>query len=163
MKPENSTLEKDDKTQVENPILFNPDPKLQSITNHITEIRVLWSQLDSNGHVNNGNYQFYLDEARIQALEEEGFMIAAMRAANVGPVIQKAEIIYSKPLGHPETVRVETTFAQFKGFRGKVIQTIWRKSDSELVCKAVFDALFFDFDKRRPWKMPEEFGSKYRE
>lgn len=147
--------------QLDTKLLFNPEIAKNAKTNHTTEIPVLWSQLDANGHVNNGTYQFYLDEARMQALEEEGFSISLMRESNIGPVIQKVEIKYSKPVQHPETVLIETTFSEIKGFRGKVHQTIRRKSDNEKVCEATFDALFFDFTKNRPWKLPEVIRNKY--
>lgn len=146
---------------MEKNIFYNLETLSQSGKVHKTEIPVLWSQMDANGHVNNGTYQHYLDEARMRALEEEGFSIAKMREASIGPVIQKAEITYSKPISHPETVEIETRFSEIKGFRGKVTQTIFRKSDYEKVCVAVFDALFFDFSKNRPWKVPKEFSEKY--
>lgn len=147
--------------QPDKKLLFNPEIAKNANTKHSTEIPVLWSQLDANGHVNNGTYQFYLDEARMQALEEEGFSISLMRDANIGPVMLKAEIKYSKPIQHPETVLIETIFSEMKGFRGKVLQTIRRKSDNEKVCEATFDALFFDFSKNRPWKLPEGIRDKY--
>ncbi|HNI90957.1 MAG TPA: acyl-CoA thioesterase, partial [Leptospiraceae bacterium] len=63
-------------------------------TFHQTEIPVLWSHLDSNHHVNNAIFQFYFDEARMQALESTGFNLAELRKINVGPVIYKSEIEY---------------------------------------------------------------------
>lgn len=135
---------------------------IETATFHTTELPVLWSQMDANGHVNNGIYQFYFDEARMIALEEEGFSIVSMRENQIGPVIYKAEIEYAKPLSHPETAIIETTFASVSKFRGTVIQNLYRKSDLELVCKAKFYALFFDFKINRPWRIPDFFIEKYK-
>lgn len=132
-----------------------------NISLHKTEIPVLWSQMDANGHVNNGIFQFYFDEARMVALEAEGFSIAEMRANQIGPVIHKAEIEYHKPLTHPNTAIVETTFGEASKARGKVYQNIYRSTDGALVCKAVFQALFFDFKINRPWRLPDFFVNKY--
>ncbi|EMY70223.1 acyl-CoA thioesterase [Leptospira vanthielii] len=129
---------------------------------HTTEIAVLWSHLDANGHVNNGVYQSYFDEARIQALENEGFSIQEMREKKVGPVMLKAELSYHKPLHHPDAVRIETGFREMSKIKGKVIQNMFRISDGALVCEAIFSALFFDFEKNRPWKIPDAFLEKFK-
>ncbi|TGN14506.1 acyl-CoA thioesterase [Leptospira ilyithenensis] len=127
----------------------------------VSELSVLWSDMDSNGHVNNGVYQFYFDEARMQALEEEGFSLAKMREEKVGPVMYKAELSYNKPLSHPDKIRIETTFGDVTKTRGKVFQTMRRVSDGELVCQAVFHTIFFNFNTNRPWKLPDWFIEKY--
>ncbi|GBF44180.1 acyl-CoA thioester hydrolase, YbgC/YbaW family [Leptospira ellinghausenii] len=127
------------------------------IVTHTTEIPVLWSHLDANGHVNNGVYQSYLDEARMQALEKIGFSIREMRENLVGPVVLKAELNYHKPLNHPDSVRIETGFRDMTAVRGTVVQNMYRVSDGVLVCEAIFSAIFFDFAKKRPWKIPKHF------
>ncbi|TGL62454.1 acyl-CoA thioesterase [Leptospira jelokensis] len=124
---------------------------------HTTEIPVLWSHLDANGHVNNGVYQSYFDEARMQALESIGFSIREMRENLVGPVVMKAELNYHKALNHPESVRIETGFRDMTQIRGTVVQTMYRVSDGALVCEAFFSAIFFDFAKKRPWKIPKHY------
>ncbi|MGV3666411.1 MAG: acyl-CoA thioesterase [Leptospira bouyouniensis] len=124
---------------------------------HTAEIPVLWSHLDANGHVNNGVYQSYFDEARMQALESIGFSIREMRENLVGPVVLKAELTYHKPLGHPDVVRIETGFRDMTAVRGTVVQTMFRSSDGVLVCEANFSAIFFDFAKKRPWKIPKQY------
>ncbi|GBF52024.1 acyl-CoA thioester hydrolase, YbgC/YbaW family [Leptospira ryugenii] len=124
---------------------------------HNTEITVLWSHMDANGHVNNGIYQSYFDEARMQALEKAGFSIAQMRSEQIGPVILEAHLTYHKPLSHPDSVRIETNFRDGSKFKGKVVQSMYRISDGELVCRAEFLALFFDFKKKRPYALPDEF------
>ncbi|XDD48514.1 acyl-CoA thioesterase [Leptospira sp. WS39.C2] len=122
---------------------------------HIAEIPVLWSHLDANGHVNNGVYQSYLDEARMQALESVGFSIREMRENLVGPVVMKAELTYHKPLHHPDSVRIETGFRDMTAVRGTVLQNMYRISDGALVCAAIFSAIFYDFARKRPWKIPK--------
>ncbi|HMV45616.1 MAG TPA: acyl-CoA thioesterase [Leptospiraceae bacterium] len=132
-------------------------------TFHQTEIPVLWSHLDSNHHVNNAIFQFYFDEARMQALESTGFNLAELRKINVGPVIYKSEIEYKKPLYHPETAIIQTWFEGLEKVRGITCQNLYRKSDGELVCKARFYSIFFDLEKDKPWKIPLELGENLRE
>lgn len=119
------------------------------------EIPVLWSQLDSNGHVNNGVYQFYFDEARMKALEERGFALSEMRKEKIGPVMYRSELDYKKQLHHPDTVLIKTYIKKMEKARGVMVQELYRKSDGELVCYAEFHCIFMDFAKNRPWKIPE--------
>jgi YbgC/YbaW family acyl-CoA thioester hydrolase len=129
-------------------------------TFHSTEIHVLWSQLDSNHHVNNSVFQTFFDEARMQALEEIGFNLNELRKIQVGPVIYKAEMEYKKPLFHPETAIIYTWFDEIEKVRGVIHQSLYRKSDLELVCKAKFYSLFLDLNKNKPWKLPTHLATK---
>ncbi|MDF3819911.1 acyl-CoA thioesterase [Leptospira sp. 96542] len=124
---------------------------------HTTKLPVLWTQMDSNGHVSNGTYQFFMDEARMQALEDLGFSIQTMRTQGIGPVVLEANLKYNKPLSHPDSVLVETYFESETQIRSFVIQNMYRSSDGELVCAAKFSAIFYDFAKKRPWKLPQFF------
>lgn len=40
---------------------------------HSTQIVIRWDELDPNDHVNNKNFQGYLDEARMRAMRGLGF------------------------------------------------------------------------------------------
>ncbi len=124
---------------------------------HSTTLPILWSQMDANGHVNNGTYQYLFDEARMQALDHVGFSVAKLRSESIGPVVLKAELTYHKPVSHPDSVRIETGFGDGNKIKGKVMQNMYRVSDGALVCEAVFLALFFDFKKGRPMKLPDFF------
>lgn len=42
------------------------------------ELPVHWSDLDANGHLNNGRYQSYLDEARMHAFDAAGMGLASV-------------------------------------------------------------------------------------
>lgn len=117
--------------------------------------------MDANAHVNNGIYQHFFDEARMQALASVGFSIERLREEKVGPVITRAELEYKKPLSHPDSVEVETGFAEVSKYRGKILQRMKRVSDGGLVCEAIFTALFYDFNKKRPWALPEEFQNRF--
>ncbi|MDX1958044.1 MAG: acyl-CoA thioesterase [Leptospiraceae bacterium] len=116
------------------------------------EIRVRWNELDSNNHVNNSYYFNYFDEARMTALDEMGFGLASMRDKDIGPAIYKAELEFQKPLHHPESVIVDTHFENTIKFRSECVQTIYRKSDNGIVCKARFYCLFIRISTAKPFR-----------
>lgn len=119
------------------------------------EIPVLWSQCDPNGHLNVGNFQVYLHEGRMVALEEAGFGYEKMRADNVGPMILRSETDYKAEIRYPETISVVTTFGDLEGSRCKIYQKLIRKSDGKIACDSISSCILFDFSKKRPWKYPD--------
>ncbi|MBW0435278.1 acyl-CoA thioesterase [Leptospira yasudae] len=123
-------------------------------------VKVRWVDLDENGHVNNGVYQSYFDEARRAAFEDAGMNLGELRQKNIGPVILKAELEYKAELKYPETTRLVTRFEAKKGSRVLVIQDLYRESDGALVCSSKFFGLFMDLKRMRPYKVSEEEAAK---
>ncbi len=123
-------------------------------------LKVRWVDLDENGHVNNGIYQSYFDEARRAAFEESGLDMNDLRSRRIGPVILKAELEYRAELKYPEIVKLSTRFEAQKGSRVLVIQDLYRESDGALICSAKFYGLFMDLNRMRPYKVSEEEASK---
>ncbi|EMY77763.1 acyl-CoA thioester hydrolase, YbgC/YbaW family [Leptospira weilii serovar Ranarum str. ICFT] len=119
------------------------------------EIPVLWSQCDPNGHLNVGNFQVFLHEGRMVALEEAGFSYSKLREENVGPMILRSETDYKAEVRYPEAIFVVTTFGELEGSRCKIFQKLIRKSDHKIACESVASCILFDFSKKRPWKYPE--------
>ncbi|MBR33701.1 MAG: acyl-CoA thioester hydrolase [Spirochaetaceae bacterium] len=118
---------------------------------------VLWSDLDANGHLNNGRYQSYLDEARMQAFDSAGMGVAVMRAKSQGPVIYEANLRYRCPVEHPESLTILTWLESTNRSRGLIRQEIYRVSDQRLACEASFQGIFMDFQRGRPINFPESF------
>ncbi|MDV6236594.1 acyl-CoA thioesterase [Leptospira ellisii] len=134
-----------------------PQQAFKSFT-HMVKVR--WVDLDENGHVNNGVYQSYFDEARRAAFAETGLSLNDLRSRNIGPVILKAELEYKAELKYPETTRLVTRFEAHKGSRVLTIQDLYRESDGALVCSAKFHGLFMDLKRMRPYKVSDEEAGK---
>ncbi|EMO65479.1 acyl-CoA thioester hydrolase, YbgC/YbaW family [Leptospira kirschneri str. 200803703] len=145
--------------------LFTIEAVMNSQLKEFTyEIPVLWSQCDPNGHLNVGNFQVFLHEGRMVALEEAGYSYEKMREENIGPMILRSETDYKAEIRYPEGVIVVTSFGELKGSRCKIFQKLIRKSDGKIACESVSDCILFDFSKKRPWKYPDSllvaFGAK---
>lgn len=69
------------------------------------DIPVRWSDLDALGHVNNLAFLDYVQEARIDALEQLG---VHLEGPSDGPVVVNIQCNYRRVLHHPATVRVDT-------------------------------------------------------
>lgn len=122
--------------------------------------RVLWNQIDVNGHLSNAHYQSFFDEARMEMLEQAGLDVQAMLKKNVGPVIYRSELDYLKEVNYPEEIRIETWVEDSRKSRFVIRQDMFRKSDGELACSAKLLGVFMDFNIRRPWSVPQEIAEK---
>lgn len=62
-------------------------------------IKVRDYEVDSQGIVNNANYQHYLEHTRHMFCEQAGVSFRDMHAAGIDPVVRRIEIDYLRPLG----------------------------------------------------------------
>ncbi|WP_246052640.1 acyl-CoA thioesterase [Leptospira semungkisensis] len=96
------------------------------------------ADLDVNGHVNNGTYQSYLEEARLKAFAE-------LKAQNESQIleldrlsIRRCELEYKGELKYPEEARITTEILSSNPESTEIVQEMFRASDSALVTKASF-------------------------
>ncbi len=68
------------------------------------DIEVRWRDLDAFNHVNNASYLGYIEEARVRWFKSLSEDWAGEKAA---PILAAINVNYRKPVGWPETLRVE--------------------------------------------------------
>lgn len=66
-------------------------------------IPIRWGDMDAYGHVNNTIYFRYMEQCRVEYVEQLGFKV---RPAGSGPVIINANGTFLLPLGYPGVVEV---------------------------------------------------------
>ena len=79
---------------------------------HTTTIPIRWGDMDAYGHVNNTLYFRFMEQARCEWLEEQGYKVAPEGEA---PVIINAACTFMVPMTYPGTVEVKT----FAGHLGR--------------------------------------------
>lgn len=72
---------------------------------HTTTIPIRWGDMDAYGHVNNTVYFRYMEQARVECIEE---MKVTVRPGGDGPVIINASCTFLIPMNYPGTVEVRT-------------------------------------------------------
>ena len=72
---------------------------------HVTQIPIRWGDMDAYGHVNNTVYFRYMEQARVEWIEEMHFPV---RPGGSGPVITNAACTFLMPMNYPGTVEVRT-------------------------------------------------------
>jgi len=68
------------------------------------DMEVRWRDLDAFGHVNNASYLGYIEEARVRWFKS---MSADWANETSAPILAAVTANYRKPIGWPESLRVE--------------------------------------------------------
>ncbi len=67
------------------------------------QLKVRWSDMDANGHINNAAFFTYFEQTRIEWLQS----IAAQTTPDgYGPVVKKASCTYLLAVSHPATLEL---------------------------------------------------------
>ena len=72
---------------------------------HITKMPIRWGDMDAYGHVNNTIYFRYMEQARVEWIED---MQVVVRPGGDGPVIINASCTFLVPMTYPGMVEVRT-------------------------------------------------------
>lgn len=72
---------------------------------HVTKMPIRWGDMDAYGHVNNTVYFRYMEQARVEWVED---MHIVVRPGGDGPVIINASCTFLAPMTYPGMVEVKT-------------------------------------------------------
>ncbi len=81
---------------------------------HITKMPIRWGNMDAYGHVNNTIYFRYMEQARVEWIED---MQVVVRPGGDGPVIINASCTFLVPMTYPGMVEVRTYVWQHRSLR----------------------------------------------
>lgn len=74
---------------------------------HTSLIPIRWGDMDAYGHVNNTIYFRFMEQCRVEYIEQLGFKVMPQGTA---PVIINASCTFLMPLNYPGTVEVRMYF-----------------------------------------------------
>jgi Predicted thioesterase len=99
------------------------------------ELKVRDYECDSQGIVNNANYLHYFEVTRHEFMASLKASFIESHAKGIDPVVARADIQYKTPLVG-DNVFISSFTVERKGVKMIFHQTIHRKDDMELCCKA---------------------------
>ena len=110
------------------------------------EIEVRDYEIDSEGIVNNANYQHYLEHTRHKFCQEAGLSFKQMQEKGLIPVVNRVEIDYVTPL-RSDDVMISSLWVELKGVRFIFHQTITNKASGDIAVKAIVSCVCLENGK----------------
>ncbi|GAB2570012.1 acyl-CoA thioesterase [Dyella jejuensis] len=84
-------------------MVFN-EPEQTAVRLHTASISARWRDLDAFNHVNNSSYLTFLEEARLQWLQQ---LQGPWLSDHAVPVMAASQLNYRRPIAWPAQLRVE--------------------------------------------------------
>jgi acyl-CoA thioester hydrolase len=117
--------------------------------------RVRFRDLDPMGHVNNAVFLTYIESARVAFLRHLG---AALTLDDMGIIVARAEIDFRAPVRLGDEVEVSVTASRF-GDKSFDLEHELRV-DGNVVAEAKTVLVSYDYSKREPVPIPDEWREK---
>ena len=119
--------------------------------------KVQYYETDKMGITHHANYIRWMEEARIDFLDQLGFPYSAMEAAGIASPVTKVSCAYKRPTTFGDTVTVRVGVEAFSGAALTICYEM-RNGQGEIVCTAHSEHVFLDQAQhivRMKWQMPE--------
>ncbi|MBK5194801.1 MAG: acyl-CoA thioesterase [Proteiniphilum sp.] len=104
-------------------------------------LRVRDYECDTQGHVNNANYQHYFEVTRHDFLEKVGLNFYQLHLKGIDAVVSRVEIRYKVPLIGMDQFRCTVTSIEKSGVKYIFHQEIIRLSDNAICAKAKIEVV----------------------
>ena len=126
---------------------------------HLVEVRP--EDIDELGHAGNLVYLRWVLEAALAHSTAVGLDQAAYLARREVWVVRSHEIRYLRPALAGERLSVETRVASMAAASSIRRTRILRASDSTELCLATTDWAFFDLNRGRPRRVPDDIRARF--
>ena len=126
----------------------------------ITEIKVVESDIDVLGHVNNSVYIQYLERARLDWYSQAGAPMAEMLPKSVATVVLKIDIYFAKEARLGDCLTIHTSPIRLGNKSFDFEQFIHNQSD-EIITKATVTTVMFDTVERKSIPVIEEISRHF--
>ncbi|PLS69472.1 MAG: acyl-CoA thioesterase [Cyanobacteria bacterium M5B4] len=117
-------------------------------------------QIDFAGHVNNGVYLRWLEEARQLLLEGAGFSIPRLLEQGIVPILADLTIEYKAPLYLHNTMRLEMGCQEIRFASVTIVGDFYNEAN-RLIATSSQTALFIDRQSHKPLRMTPEQRSQF--
>ncbi|MFA5959012.1 MAG: thioesterase family protein [Tatlockia sp.] len=123
--------------------------KDKKIAIHQKTFSIEWGDMDALGHVNNGRYFDYFQQARIEWLETINLDLKQQQ----GPVVVHIACTFIKPLIYPATITLKSTL--YHPGRSSIFMDHDIYQGEELMTQGMSKIVWVDYGKNQSTPLPE--------
>lgn len=117
--------------------------------------KIQYYETDKMGITHHSNYIRWMEEARIDFLQQLGFGFDKLEQGGIVSPVLSVECSYKKPTTFPQEIGIEVKLLEFKGAKLKIGYEM-KNEAGELVCEAVSGHCFLNA-KGRPIRLKNDF------
>lgn len=118
---------------------------------HTIQLRVRFGETDMAGHVNNAVYLSYLEEARMQFLED------ALHLRTVPFILASAHLDFIQQVCFRDVVAIETGVSRLGRSSFDVVHRVYREPAHDLALASVVTLVHFDYAQQKSAPVPEDW------
>ena len=135
---------------------FPAAPEIQpGIQPFTTKRQVDWRDLDPAEHVNNSNYEVYIQEAHLLSLEARGWPVERLTAAGVEIVPSRHHIEYRTPALYGDQLEIQVLLFETSELHFSQYFTIRRAGDQELLARSQSSYQCIRLNDESPCALPD--------
>ncbi len=129
---------------------------------HQTTIKIRYGETDKMGIVHHSNYPLYLEEARMDLLQEIGMNYGEIEDSGVILPVVSMNFRFYSPLFYDDVITIKTALTRPSGIKLIFDYEIFNQLN-KLVCKAETTLVFADMKTRKLIRPPKEYQKKFVE
>lgn len=124
---------------------------LQQTFLHSVDIQIRFTDMDTNGHINNGIYHTYYDLGRM------GFFKEVLKEKTSNSIIAQVNTTYVKPLYLNDIICVKNKVVRWGNSSFDMLQAIFKKDGDSLVLANFNVTTFVHIENEKPSPVPVEW------
>ncbi|MDA3867205.1 MAG: thioesterase family protein [Salinivirgaceae bacterium] len=127
---------------------------------HETNIRVRYSETDKMGVVYHSHYIEYYEVARTECMRSLGMSYRELEATGIILPVTKVESIYKGSLYYDDEVVIVAKIKELPSYKIRFEYDV--KRDDVVVNKGVTELVFYDANRKKPCRAPQEMIEKLK-
>lgn len=126
-------------------------PALLSAYPHITQLPVIWNDMDAMKHVNNTVYFRYLETGRINFLHEFPGPLAdpGEQDNSVGIALAETKCRFKVSLTYPDEILIGSAVGEIGEYHFTIVQKIYSKKMDLIASEGESRLVYYDYGKKQ--------------
>ena len=120
-----------------------------------TDIPVRITDINYGGHLGNDSVLALIHEARVRFLKEQGY--TELDICGAGLIQSDAVIVFKSEAFYGDIITIEVAVGEFSSTGCDFFYLMKNQSTGREVARAKTGIVFFDYKKKKPVKVPNEF------
>lgn len=139
--------------------MTRPTLVLPETVDFSVDIAIRISDINYGGHLGNDSVLAIVHEARIGFLAQHGY--TELQCAGTGLIMADALIVFRSEAFHGDVLRADVSVGEVSGAGFQLYTRLVNRATQAEVARVRTGMVFFDYARRRPVPVPEEFSKKF--